>query len=183
MKKTTHNHPPEGQSPELRPSQNSATPDPAEYRPGVGIVLFNQNGQVLIAERLDNPGGWQMPQGGIDEGEAPEVAVFREMEEEIGTRNAEIIGMIDDWIRYEFPTALGKKLWNGRYRGQRQKWIALRFLGQDSEIRLDTHHEPEFSRWKWVPLHDLMQYVVPFKRAVYERVIKEFSKLTENQTD
>lgn len=149
----------------------------ARYRPGVGIVLFNKDGHVLIAERLDNPGGWQMPQGGIDEGEAPEAAVFREMEEEIGTRNAEILGMMEDWICYDFPTAaLARKLWSGKYIGQRQKWIALRFLGQDSDIKLDAHSEPEFSRWKWVPLNDLMQYVVPFKRAAYERVIREFGK-------
>jgi putative (di)nucleoside polyphosphate hydrolase len=172
MKKTTTHNPP----PEHPPSHSSASLDPAKYRPGVGIVLFNKDGLVLIAERLDNPGGWQMPQGGIDEGEEPEVAVFREMEEEIGTRNARIIGMVDDWIYYDFPSALGKKLWGGRYAGQRQKWIALRFLGKDSDIILDTHHDPEFSRWKWVPLQDLMQYVVPFKRAVYERVIKEFAK-------
>ena len=170
MKKTPH-------SP--HPSRSSGNPDIAGYRPGVGIVLFNKDGHVLIAERLDNPGGWQMPQGGIDAGEAPEVAVFREMEEEIGTRNASILGMVEDWICYEFPSALSKKLWKGQYRGQRQKWIALKFLGQDSEIKLDTHTDPEFSRWKWVPLRDLMQYVVPFKRTVYERVIQEFGKYAE----
>lgn len=142
----------------------------------MGIVLFNKDGHVLIAERLDNLGSWQMPQGGIDAGEAPEIAVFREMEEEIGTRNAEIIAVMEDWITYDFPAALGKKLWKGQYCGQRQKWIALRFKGQDSDIRLDAHSHPEFKQWKWVPLHDLMHYVVPFKRAVYERVIQEFAK-------
>ncbi len=165
--KKTHNHP---------LSHSSNNPDTAAYRHGVGIVLFNSDGHVLIAERLDNPGGWQMPQGGIDAGEAPETAVFREMEEEIGTRNAKIIGMMQEWISYDFPPALKKKLWKGQYIGQRQKWIALRFLGKDNEINMNTHSEPEFSRWKWVPLRDLMQYVVPFKREVYERVIREFSK-------
>lgn len=162
------------------PGKNPASPDPSIYRPGVGVALFNRDGRVLLAERLDNPGGWQMPQGGIDEGEAPEIAVFREMEEEIGTRNAEILGMIDDWIYYDFPNSLSRKLWSGRYKGQRQKWIALRFLGTDDDIRLDTHHEPEFSQWKWVPLGDLLQHVVPFKHAVYERVIREFSKYAAN---
>ena len=160
-------------------SRSTGSPELFNYRPGVGVVLFNKDGHVLIAERLDNPGSWQMPQGGIDEGEEPETAVFREMEEEIGTRNAKILGMLNDWICYDFPPALAKKLWEGQYTGQRQKWIALRFLGQDSEIKLDTHHEPEFSRWKWVPLKDLLQYVVPFKRAVYEKVISEFKKYAD----
>ena len=135
--------------------------------PAWGSSCFNKDGHVLIAERLDNPGAWQMPQGGIDEGEAPETAVFREMEEEIGTRNAEILGSLEDWICYDFPTAAhGQENsgGSGKYIGQRQKWIALKFLGQDSDIKLDTHSEPEFSRWKWVPLNDLMQYVVPFKK-------------------
>ena len=171
MKKTPHN-PPHNQS------SASHSPDMKAYRPGVGIVLFNADKHVLIAERIDNPGNWQMPQGGIDAGEAVEIAVFREMEEEIGTRKAEIIGMVDDWICYDFPAHVKKKL-RTRYIGQRQKWIALRFLGQDSDIILDTHTQPEFSRWKWVPLNDLMQYAVPFKRAVYERVIREFKKYAE----
>jgi putative (di)nucleoside polyphosphate hydrolase len=146
------------------------------YRPGVGIVLFNAAGDVLIAERLDNPGAWQLPQGGIDEGEAPEIAVFREMEEEIGTRNAEIIGMIEDWITYDLPQPYAQKLWKGKYKGQKQKWIALRFLGKDADIRLDTHAEPEFSQWKWVPLKTIPAYAVSFKRSIYERVAQEFSK-------
>ncbi len=170
MQKTPHNPP---------PSHSSGSPDPANYRPGVGIVLFNGDGLVLIAERISHPGAWQMPQGGIDAGEEPEVAVFREMEEEIGTRNAEIIGMMEDWIHYDFPAAMSKELWNGKYIGQRQKWIALKFLGQDTDIKLNLHTEPEFSRWKWVPLADLMQYVVPFKRKVYERVIEEFKKYAQ----
>jgi putative (di)nucleoside polyphosphate hydrolase len=174
MKKTPHNPPPSH-------SSGRRSPELSNYRPGVGIVLFNKDGGVLIAERLDNPGAWQMPQGGIDEGEAPETAVFREMEEEIGTRNAKILGMMEDWICYDFPSSLSKKLWNGQYTGQRQKWIALRFLGQDSEIKLDTHTDPEFGQWKWVPLNDLLQYVVPFKRAVYERVIQEFAHYSQSK--
>lgn len=157
------------------PRNNSSNHD-AAYRAGVGMVIFNALGHVFIAERLDNPGGWQMPQGGIDAGEEPEIAVFREMEEEIGTRHAQIIDTLDEWLYYDFPPATAQKLWNGRYRGQRQKWIALRFLGQDSDINLTLHTEPEFSQWKWVPIDRLFDYVVPFKRSVYERVIKEFFK-------
>ena len=146
------------------------------YRPGVGMVIFNRDGFVFVAERLDNPGAWQMPQGGIDAGEEPEVAVFREMEEEIGTRAAEILEILGEWIYYDLPVHTAKKLWGGRYRGQRQKWVALRFLGKDSDIRLDAHHHPEFKQWKWVPLDKLIDYAVPFKRDVYARVMKEFSK-------
>ncbi len=157
-------------------TENENTQTSRIYRQGVGIVLFNAEGHVLIAERLDNPNGWQMPQGGIDEGEAPEAAVFREMEEEIGTRNAEILGMMHDWICYDFPPALSERLWDGKYCGQRQKWIALRFLGTDDEIDLTTHDEPEFANWKWVPFDELTQYAVPFKRTVYAHVVKEFSR-------
>ena len=149
------------------------------YRQGVGMVIFNSNGHVLIAERLDSIGSWQMPQGGIDKDEAPEVAVFREMEEEIGTRNAEIIGMMDEWLHYDFPAHLARKLWEGKYCGQQQKWFAMRFLGQDSDIRLETHTHPEFSQWKWVPIYELLDYIVPFKRTTYERVIKEFARYAE----
>jgi putative (di)nucleoside polyphosphate hydrolase len=148
--------------------------DGRPYRSGVGIALFNRRGEVLVAERLDNPGAWQMPQGGIDDGEAPESAVFREMEEEIGTRDAKIMAMMEDWLRYDLPERTAKKLWGGKYRGQQQKWIALEFLGNDADIDLEAHHDPEFSQWKWVPLTDLLDYVVPFKRDVYRKVMQEF---------
>lgn len=150
-----------------------------DYRPGVGIVLFNHEGKVLVAERLDNPGAWQMPQGGIDRGEAPEKAVFREMEEEIGTKNARIIAAMDDWITYDIPARTAKKLWGGKYKGQKQKWIALEYLGCDEDIDLDAHEHPEFSQWKWVPIAGLLQYVVPFKRDVYQRVMEEFTPVSE----
>ena len=147
------------------------------YRPGVGMALFNKQGFVFVAERLDSPGAWQMPQGGIDPGEAPEVAVFREMEEEIGTRDARIIGMLNDWIYYDIPERTAQKLWDGKYRGQKQKWIALEFTGQDHDIDLESFEHPEFARWKWVPITHLLDYVVSFKRGVYERVAKEFYQL------
>lgn len=132
---------------------------------------------VFVAARLDNPGAWQMPQGGIDEGEDLEAAIFREMEEEIGTRHAAILGMLDEWIYYDLPERTAKKLWDGKYKGQRQKWIALEFLGRDSDIDLAAHSHPEFSDWKWVPISNLLDYVVPFKRSVYERVMTEFTPL------
>jgi putative (di)nucleoside polyphosphate hydrolase len=140
-------------------------------------MLFDKNRHVFIGERLDNPGAWQMPQGGIDDGEEPEIAVFREMEEEIGTRNARILKVMDEWMYYNFPRKLAQRLWDGRYKGQRQKWIALEFLGTDSEIKLDRHSHPEFGRWKWVPLNELLDYVVHFKREVYEHAMNEFKNL------
>jgi putative (di)nucleoside polyphosphate hydrolase len=151
------------------------THDDIYYRPGVGITLFNKQGLVFVGERLDNLGAWQLPQGGIDEGEDMELAVFREMEEEIGTRNAKILGMIEEWIYYDIPPATARKLWDNKYRGQRQKWIALEFLGDDSDIKLDAFSHPEFGRWQWVPLHELLTYAVPFKRDVYQRVMESFA--------
>lgn len=148
--------------------------DPRPYRPGVGLAIFNAQGLVFVAERLDNPGAWQMPQGGIDEGEDLEVAAFREMEEEIGTRQARILGMLEEWIHYEIPERTAARLWKGKYRGQRQKWIAMEFLGSDHDIDLEAFEHPEFSRWKWIPINELLDYVVPFKRGVYEKVMKEF---------
>lgn len=150
-----------------------------DWRPGVGIVLLNKAGRVFVAERLDNPGAWQMPQGGIDEGEDPEVAVFREMEEEIGTRKAKILGIMEEWVYYDLPERLANKLWGGKYRGQKQKWIALEFTGDDKDIDLEAYSHPEFSAWKWVDIEDLLDYVVPFKRLVYQRVMKEFRPLTK----
>lgn len=147
------------------------------YRPGVGIVLFNREGKVFIGRRMDNHAdSWQLPQGGIDEGEDPYTAVFREMEEEIGTRKAEILGAYDEWLHYDLPERLIPKLWNGRYRGQKQKWIALRFLGEDADIDLNAHSIPEFNAWKWAGLDELLDLIVPFKRGVYATVIAEFKK-------
>ncbi|MBI1214241.1 MAG: RNA pyrophosphohydrolase [Alphaproteobacteria bacterium] len=151
----------------------------ARYRPCVGMTIFNAEGFVLVGERLDNPGAWQMPQGGIDEGEDPETAVFREMEEEIGTRAARIVTVIEDWIYYDIPPRTAKRLWGGKYKGQRQKWIALAFTGTDDDINLEAHSHPEFGRWKWVPLEDLLDYVVPFKRDVYSRVIEAFTDVPQ----
>ncbi len=151
------------------------------YRPNVGAVLFNRDGLVLVARRADLPnaegaaGGWQLPQGGMDPGEDPAVAVLREMEEEIGTRNAEVIAEHPEWLRYDLPDHLIGVALGGKWRGQAQKWFALRFLGEDSEIRLDLDPHPEFDAWKWAPLAELPAMAVPFKRAIYERLAVDFA--------
>ncbi|MFN7113490.1 MAG: RNA pyrophosphohydrolase [Alphaproteobacteria bacterium] len=155
-------------------NQISPERDDALYRPCVGIALFNPAGLVFVGERLDNRGAWQMPQGGIDAGEDIHAAAFREMEEEIGTRSARLLGVIDDWIYYDIPPHTAQKLWNNRYRGQRQKWVAMAFTGSDADIRLDAFSHPEFAQWKWVPLTALLDHAVPFKRDVYSRVMAEF---------
>jgi putative (di)nucleoside polyphosphate hydrolase len=152
------------------------------YRPNVGAVLFNREGLVLVARRADLPnaegaaGGWQLPQGGIDEGEDPREAVLRELEEEIGTRRAEVIGEHGAWLTYDLPPELIGVALRGRYRGQRQRWFALRFTGEDSDIRLDLDHHPEFDAWKWVRLAELPALAVPFKREIYEVLVESFAR-------
>ena len=147
------------------------------YRPCVGLMLFNRQGQVFVGKRIDQTvEGWQMPQGGIDDGEAPAEAVLRELKEETGTDKAQVIGEMENWLTYDLPAHLVGIAFHGRYRGQRQKWFALRFLGQDSDIDLHTH-QPEFAEWKWVDLAALPQLIVPFKRDTYAAVIAAFRGL------
>jgi putative (di)nucleoside polyphosphate hydrolase len=151
------------------------------YRSNVGAVLFNRCGLIFVARRADlpnaegAPGGWQLPQGGIDADEDPRVAVFRELEEEIGTARAEIIGEHPAWLTYDLPPELIGKALGGRYRGQRQRWFALRFLGEDTDIRLDLDPHPEFDAWRWAPLAELPALAVPFKRAIYEVLAGSFA--------
>jgi putative (di)nucleoside polyphosphate hydrolase len=156
------------------------------YRLNVGAALFNQSGQVFIGRRVDMPDGsphvWQMPQGGIDEGEDPRAAVLRELEEETGTRNAEILGEHPDWLAYDLPAELVGRLFSGRYRGQRQRWFALRFLGSDADIRLDAHSHPEFVEWRWADLADVPNLCVPFKRATYDVLARDFARYAETKT-
>lgn len=141
------------------------------YRPCVGIMLFNRDGQVFVGKRIDQTvEGWQMPQGGIDKGETPRQAVLRELQEEVGTAKADIIAEMDDWVTYDLPAHLVGVAFHGKYKGQRQKWFALRFTGKDSDIDLATH-EPEFSEFRWVGLDELPGLVVAFKRDTYARVI------------
>jgi len=148
------------------------------YRKGVGAVLFDASGRVLVARRIDTAGdAWQLPQGGIDKNEKPRRAVLRELGEEIGTRNAEVIAKSSHWFRYDLPEHLVGKVWGGKYRGQKQRWFALRYLGTDADIDLGAHGQPEFDAWRWVDIGDLPALAVPFKRPLYEALVAEFSPI------
>ncbi|HVV27072.1 MAG TPA: RNA pyrophosphohydrolase [Rhizomicrobium sp.] len=149
------------------------------YRPCVGIMLLDHRGRVFVGKRIDQTvEGWQMPQGGIDKGETPRQAAMRELLEEVGTGKAEIIAEMEDWVTYDLPPHLVGVAFHGRYKGQTQKWFALRFTGSDADINLAAH-EPEFSAFQWVTLDELPGLIVPFKRATYEQVIAAFRPLAE----
>jgi putative (di)nucleoside polyphosphate hydrolase len=148
--------------------------DDRPYRPCVGIFLINAAGDVFSGRRIDSRAeAWQMPQGGIDLGETPVQACLREMEEEIGTRKAEVLHEIDEWLNYDIPVALADRLWHGQYKGQKQKWILLQYLGTDADINIATQ-EPEFCEWQWLSPENLIDLAVPFKRDVYRHVLAEF---------
>ena len=147
------------------------------YRNCVGLVVINREGNVFVGKRIDsNFNAWQMPQGGIEPGEDPKAAGIREMLEEIGTKNVELIGEIDEWLNYDIPEKLSHRLWNGKYKGQTQKWLAFKFLGGDHEINIQTKN-PEFVEWKWENYKNLPNLAVPFKRVIYEKVINDFEPL------
>jgi len=157
------------------------------YRPCAGITVFNRAGLVFVGRRAGGPEHtdathvWQMPQGGIDDGEDAYQAALRELYEETNIRSVEKLGEIADWLTYDLPPDIAGEAWNGRYRGQKQKWFALRFVGEEREINITApaggHHAPEFIDWRWVKLSDLPELVVPFKRATYERVVAAFRPL------
>jgi putative (di)nucleoside polyphosphate hydrolase len=153
------------------------------YRPCVGIMLLNADRKVFVGKRIDQTvEGWQMPQGGIDPGETPRQAVMRELLEEVGTDKAQIIAEMNDWVTYDLPAHLVGVAFHGQYRGQKQKWFALRFVGADSEINVlapgGGKHKPEFIDWRWVELKSLPDLAVPFKRQTYEQVVTQFSRFT-----
>lgn len=146
------------------------------YRPCVGVVLVNPAGLIFAGQRLDNNGAaWQMPQGGIDEGEKPREAALRELWEETGVTAdlVEFVAKTPDWVTYDLPPELLGRVWGGKFKGQRQKWFLFRYLGRDDQVTIATSH-PEFSRWQWTAADDLVAGIVPFKRAVYEQVIAAF---------
>jgi putative (di)nucleoside polyphosphate hydrolase len=156
------------------------------YRPCVGTMVLNRAGRVFIGRRTAGPEhidlvhAWQMPQGGVDPGEDPWPAALRELYEETNIRSVERLGEIAEWLSYDLPPDLVGQAWKGKYRGQTQKWYALRFTGDDSEIDVATPgggaHEPEFVEWRWEPMRNLAELVVPFKRPTYERIVQEFSR-------
>ena len=152
--------------------------DPASlpYRRGVGIVLFDRRGMVFVATRIDTPGdAWQMPQGGIDDGEKPRAAALRELWEETGITAdlVEFVGKTHGWVTYDLPPELLGKIWGGKYRGQKQKWFLYRYLGRDDQVNIATDH-PEFGAWRWIQADEMVASIVPFKRAVYEEVVRSF---------
>lgn len=150
-------------------------PNTLPYRPCAGVMLLNREGLVFVGQRIDTTvEAWQMPQGGIDAGEDPLEAAFRELEEEIGTAKAEYLAETPHWLTYDLPPDMVGKVWQGKYRGQKQKWYALRFLGEDSDINLETKH-PEFHSWRWEKMERLPHLIVPFKRALYEELVQIFA--------
>lgn len=153
------------------------------YRKGVGAVLFNAGGLVFVARRIDTSvDAWQLPQGGVKSGEKRRMAVLRELAEEIGTDKAKIIARSSRKFYYDLPEALADKVWGGRYRGQEQRWYALRFVGSDSDIDLAASEHPEFNAWRWVPIGDLPTLAIAFKQKMYREIVDEFAHLSRRQS-
>lgn len=165
---------------------NGDLADSRPYRPNVGGVLFNADGSVFVARRAGvrnaegAPGGWQLPQGGIEPNEDPRAAVLREMREEIGTDRMEILSPHPEWLTYDFPPGLKAPIAT-RWRGQRQLWFALRFTGVDGDIRLDLDPHPEFDAWRWAALAELPALAVPFKRPIYEVLARDFARFAKHR--
>ena len=168
-----------GRGDERPRGRRARDPDALPYRPCVGLVVLDARGRIFAGQRVDTPyDAWQMPQGGIDEGETPREAALRELREETGIppEKAEVLRESREWLHYDLPRHLVPRVWGGRYRGQKQRWFALRFHGTDADIDLDHHHR-EFSRWAWMERDELLARIVPFKRDTYARVFAEFDDL------
>ena len=149
-------------------------------RLGVGIVLLNNNNEVFVGKRIDNPEDfWQMPQGGVDKNENFFSAAKRELKEETSIKNVKLIKEIEGWLTYDLPENLFGKIWNGKYRGQKQKWFIMKFLGNDKEININTE-KPEFLQWKWINPNKLPEVAVNFKINIYKKIIKELSAFKTN---
>ncbi|MGD9637956.1 MAG: RNA pyrophosphohydrolase [Alphaproteobacteria bacterium] len=149
------------------------------YRVNIGIMLVNNEGKVFVGKRVDTSNAaWQMPQGGVDEGEEPETALFREMYEEVGIEKDKValISIADEWLSYDFPQDVRTKLWEGNYKGQKQKWFLLHFIGNDRDINLNTSEKPEFCEYKWVDPKELPSLAVSFKKDVYQRLLNLFQE-------
>lgn len=162
--------------PAPKPRMNHPDPASLPYRPCVGVMLINDRGLIFTGNRKDSTlPAWQMPQGGIDDGEKPRKAALRELWEETGVTEdlVEFIGKTADWVTYDLPPELLGKVWGGKYRGQKQKWFLFRYLGRDDQVNIATEH-PEFDRWQWSRAEEMIASIVPFKRSVYEQVVADF---------
>lgn len=149
------------------------------YRPCAGIMLLNCDNKVFVAKRIDTDvEAWQMPQGGIDDGEDPKAAAIRELEEETGVTNATVIDEYADWLTYDLPDELYGKVWKGRYGGQTMKWYVMRYHGIDDDINIETAH-PEFSTWRWAAMSELEDIIIPFKKEIYRKLANKFSYLVD----
>ena len=148
------------------------------YRLGVGLMIINSQKKIFVGKRIDakNPFCWQMPQGGIDSGETPSKAAMREMKDEIGSGSGDILAETKNWYCYDLPLRVIHKMWNGQYKGQKQKWFLIKYTGQDTDINLFTEN-PEFHKWRWIRPAQLPRLVVPFKRSLYMAVLREFKMM------